>query len=100
MRAFGGGMNALGSSAAVVATTATGSSARALRAVAISLSSRWYAVEAVTRTIGRVSLPSQAGGSAGGSQSPGPTRRTWAGQSLRGYSNGSAVKAMKMSDLR
>src|SRR5215203_7181060 len=34
---------------------------------------------------------SQPGGSAGGSQSQGPTSRTFPGQSERGYSNGSAV---------
>ena len=35
---------------------------------------------------------SQAGGAAGGSQSQGPTRRTFCGQSQRGYSNGSPVR--------
>jgi hypothetical protein len=42
MRALAGAWNASGSSAPVVAITSTSSSARASRAVAISLSSRWY----------------------------------------------------------
>jgi UDP:flavonoid glycosyltransferase YjiC (YdhE family) len=51
----------------------------------------WNSVEQVTSTNGRLSSSSHTGGSAGGSQRPGPTSRTLAGQSERGYSNGSAV---------
>src|SRR4051794_33880447 len=96
-RAFGGGAKAAGSLAAVVAITATGSSAGASSAVDTSNPSFWYAVDAETSTIGRVSGASQAGGSAGGSQVTGPTSRTDGGQSPRGYSYGSAVSAMKRS---
>ena len=53
----------------------------------------WKRVEQVTSTSFPSTSSSQAGRSAGGSQSPGPTSLTLAGQSERGYSNGSAVKA-------
>src|SRR3954471_18700853 len=96
-RAFAGGENAAGSLAAVVAITATGSSASASSAVETSRPSFLYAVDAETSTIGRVSSASQAGGSPGGSHVIGPTSRTEGGQSLRGYSYGSAVSAMKRS---
>ena len=46
----------------------------------------------MTSTIGASTASSQAGGAAGGSQSQGPTRRTFSGQSERTYSNGSAVR--------
>src|SRR5204863_8881809 len=92
-----GAANASGGWAAVVATSATSSPANAASAVVMSRSSFWNAVDAVTRMIGRVSAASQSGGPATGSHVPGPTSRTDGGQSVRGYSYGSAVSAMKRS---
>jgi hypothetical protein len=63
-----------------------------LKAHRASRSSSWNSDEVVTSTIGSFSASSQAGGSAGGSQSQGPTMRRFSGQSERGYSNGSAVR--------
>src|SRR3954454_21221099 len=97
-RAFGGAWNRAGSCAAVVAISATSSSANASSAVATRHASSWKAVDAVTSTIARVSVASHSGISAGGSHRPGPTNRTDAGQSLRGYSYGSAVNKMNRPD--
>jgi hypothetical protein len=55
-------------------------------AVSISFASAWSSVDAVTSTIGRFSASSHGGASPGGPHVSRPTRRTFAGQSLRGYS--------------
>ena len=91
MRMFEAATSPAGSMSAVVMMTSSGSPANARQATSASVRSFWNSVEQVTSTSWRRSPSSQAGGAAGGSQSPGPTRRTLAGQSLRGYSNGSAV---------
>ena len=62
---------------AVVMTTSIGSPANAWQATSASRRSSWNSVEQVTSTSGRSMSSSQAGASAGGSQSPGPTRCTF-----------------------
>jgi len=91
-RALAGVRTRAGSLAGSVASTAAGSSASASSATLTRRVSSWNSEEVVTSTIGRSMSSSHAGGSVGGSQAHGPTSTTLSGQSLRGYSNGSAVR--------
>jgi hypothetical protein len=75
-----------------VATTWTSSERSASSAVAISGSSAWNSLEAVTSTNGSSISSSQAGASDAGSQRPGPTMRQDGGSLSPLISNGSAVK--------
>jgi hypothetical protein len=84
-RAFGGGVMPAVSWAGNVATTYTFSPESASSAQRTSLPSSWNSDDVVTRTIGWSTSSSQGGGSTGGSQSHGPTIRTFEGQSERGY---------------
>ena len=90
--ALAGRAKAGGVGAGSVATTCTGSSARASSAVATSRPSSWNSEEVVTRTIGRSTSASQAGGvgrRVPGARADHPDVR---GPVVRGYSNGSAVR--------
>ena len=91
-RALAGTATPSAAFAGTVATTCTDSEASASSAQATSRPSSWNSDDVVTSTIGSVTASSQAGGPAGGSQSHGPTMRTRGDQSVRGYSNGSAVR--------
>ncbi len=80
-----------GSCAAVVPSTAIPLAGRASSATCSRRLSRWRSVEQVTSTSGSDRSSSHGGAGWGGDQLTAPTRRTFAGQSLRGYSKPSAV---------
>ncbi len=97
-----GARTVAGSTPAVVHTSCTEeSSPKAPMAASISAASSWNSVEHVTSTIGfSVDIHPGADDGGGGDQSPGPTSFMFAGQSLRGYSKGSAVMCSRSGGAR
>ena len=87
-----GAVKRAGSSADVVTITLPCPSVSPASAASTIAPSSWNSVETLTSTRGCGRSASQAGASPRGAQRPGPIACTEAGQSERGYSNGTAVR--------